>query len=170
MSKRNTPNVETMASISGCRISQLPMKYHNHSLGSPFKSKSTWDDILEKIEMKLDSWKIMHLSKVGRVTLIKSTVSNLPTYFLSPPRWPIAWRNCNAISKKWGWMKSLNSTCWNGLQFALPLKNEVWDLGLEIFQQSFVWKMVMEISPWTGALVKNLHCIDVWGPMGRVVF
>jgi hypothetical protein len=40
------------------------------------------NNIVEKIEHKLASWKIMYLSKGGS-TLIKSTLSNLPTYFLS---------------------------------------------------------------------------------------
>jgi hypothetical protein len=49
----------------------------------PFKAKSIWDDVVGKIERWLASWKMMYLSKDGRVTLIKSTLSNLTTYFLS---------------------------------------------------------------------------------------
>lgn len=41
------------------------------------------ESVIEKIEKRLASWKIMYLSKGGRLTLIKSTLSNLPTYFLS---------------------------------------------------------------------------------------
>jgi hypothetical protein len=37
---------------------------------------------VEKIECKLASWKMMYLSKGGRVTLIKSTLSNLLNIFL----------------------------------------------------------------------------------------
>lgn len=39
--------------------------------------------VIEKVERRLASWKRLYLSKGGRVTLIKSTLSNLPTYFLS---------------------------------------------------------------------------------------
>ena len=39
--------------------------------------------ILEKMERRLAEWKRLYLSKGGRVTLIKSTLSNFPTYFLS---------------------------------------------------------------------------------------
>jgi hypothetical protein len=42
-----------------------------------------WDDVIEKLERSLAGWKKMHLSEVGRITLIKSTLSNLPTYFIS---------------------------------------------------------------------------------------
>ena len=39
--------------------------------------------ILEKMERRLAGWKRLYLSKGCRFTLIKSTLSNLPTYFLS---------------------------------------------------------------------------------------
>jgi hypothetical protein len=39
--------------------------------------------VIEKIEHRLTSWKRLYLSKGGRVTLIKSTLANLPTYYLS---------------------------------------------------------------------------------------
>jgi hypothetical protein len=79
----NVINVEVLASILGCRVSSLPMKYLGLSLGALFKTKSIWDDIIEKIWCCLAGWKGMYLLKGGRVTLIKNTLSNLPTYFLS---------------------------------------------------------------------------------------
>ena len=39
--------------------------------------------ILEKIERKLAGQKNLYLSKRGRLTLLKSMLSGLPTYFLS---------------------------------------------------------------------------------------
>jgi hypothetical protein len=35
------------------------------------------------VEYKLASWKMMYLSKGGRVTLTKSTLANMPTYYMS---------------------------------------------------------------------------------------
>ena len=52
-------------------------------LGAPHKSPSIWNPILEKFEWKLAGWKKLYLSKGGRLTLLKSTLSSLPTYFLS---------------------------------------------------------------------------------------
>jgi hypothetical protein len=52
-------------------------------LGAPFKAKSSWDEVVGKIERRMASWKRLYLSKGGRVTLIKNTLFNLPTYFLS---------------------------------------------------------------------------------------
>jgi hypothetical protein len=50
----SVPNVEELAGVLGC-----------------------------KVEQRLAGWKRMYLSKGARVTLIKSTLSNLPTYYLS---------------------------------------------------------------------------------------
>jgi hypothetical protein len=73
-------NVDGLSSILGCGVSSLPLKYLGLSLGASFKAKSIWDGVLGKIERRFASWKRMYLSKGGRVTLIKSTLSNLPTY------------------------------------------------------------------------------------------
>ena len=73
------------------------MKYLGLPLGAKFKDKTIWNLILEKIEWRLAGWKHLHLSKGGRVTLIKSTLSNLPTYFLS--LFPIPTFVANRIEK-----------------------------------------------------------------------
>jgi hypothetical protein len=74
--------VDELAGILGCGVSS-PLKYLDLLLGAPFKAKSYWDEVVGKIERRLASWKRLYLSKGGRVTLIKSTLFNLPTYFLS---------------------------------------------------------------------------------------
>ena len=79
----HVPDLERLADILGCKTAQLPMNYLGLPLGAKFKSKTIWDPILEKMERKLAGWKRMYLSKGGRITLIKSTLSSLPTYFLS---------------------------------------------------------------------------------------
>jgi hypothetical protein len=59
------------------------MKYLGLPLGAKFKETTIWNPIIEKMERRLAGWKRLYLSKGGKVTLIKSTLSNLPTYFLS---------------------------------------------------------------------------------------
>ncbi|XP_022873622.1 uncharacterized protein LOC111392499 [Olea europaea var. sylvestris] len=76
-------NVEELAAILGCRVAELPMTYLGLPLGARFKSKHIWNSIIEKVERRLAGWKRMYLSKGGHLTLIKSTLSNLATYFLS---------------------------------------------------------------------------------------
>jgi hypothetical protein len=45
--------------------------------------KSIWAGVVERMEKRLAGWKRLYLSKGGRVTLIKSTLSSIPTYYLS---------------------------------------------------------------------------------------
>ena len=75
------PNVHVLAEILGCQIRSLPMTYLGMPLGAFHKSPTIRNSILEKIKRKLVSWK-MYLSKGGRLTLLKITLSSLPTYYL----------------------------------------------------------------------------------------
>ena len=76
-------NLEDLVGLLGCGQSSLPLKYLGLPLGAKFKDLSVWNPILERMERRLAGWKRMYLSKGGKVTLIKSSLSSLPTYFLS---------------------------------------------------------------------------------------
>ena len=77
----------------GCCIGSLSMSYLGMLLGANFKSKAIWNSILEKMEHKLAGWKSLYLSRGGRLTLLKSTLSSLPTYYLSLFTIPISVAN-----------------------------------------------------------------------------
>ena len=79
----DVPNLHELVEILGCSVSPLPLKYLGLPSGATFKDKMIWNPILEKMERRLARWKRLYLSKGGKVTLIKSTISSLPTYFLS---------------------------------------------------------------------------------------
>ena len=76
-------NIQSLASILQCRVVSLPMTYLGMPLGTSYKTASIWNLILERMEKKLSCWKRLYLSKGGRLTLLKSTLSGLPTYYLS---------------------------------------------------------------------------------------
>ena len=75
--------LDDLAELLYCRTGCLPLQYLGMPLGSSYKSVDVWNPILEKIERRLAGWKKLYLSKGGRLTLLKSTLSSLPTYFLS---------------------------------------------------------------------------------------
>ena len=77
------PNFEMLVDALGCKQGSLPMKYLGLPLGAKWKDRAVWNPIIEKVERRLARWKRLYLSKGGRLTLIKSTLSNLPTYLLS---------------------------------------------------------------------------------------
>ncbi|XP_059623077.1 uncharacterized protein LOC132266242 [Cornus florida] len=47
------------------------------------RNVGVWDLVIERVQRRLAGWKKQYLSKGGKVTLLKSTLSSLPTYFLS---------------------------------------------------------------------------------------
>jgi len=131
----------------------LPVKYLGLPLGASYKSTHIWDGVLEKIEHRLASWKMLYLSKGGRVTLIKSTLANVPTYFLSLfhlPRsvaarleklqWDFLWSGLGEESKvhlvKWSKVCSLISDGGLGIRNLLLFNQALlgkwlWRYGIE---------------------------------------
>ena len=80
-------NLDVLVGLLGCKQSSLTLKYLGLSLDAKFEL-SIWNPILEKMKRRLVVWKRLNLSKGGKVTLIKSSLSSLPTYFLSLLRIP----------------------------------------------------------------------------------
>jgi hypothetical protein len=76
-------DAEGLSRIFGCGVESLPLMYLGLPLGAPYRDPSIWNKVIEKMESKLARWKQMYLSNGGRLTLIKSTLSNIPTYYLS---------------------------------------------------------------------------------------
>jgi hypothetical protein len=76
-------DVDQLAGHLGCGTTNLPLKYLGLPLGASFKLKAMLRDLEDLMTRRLAHWKCLYLSKGGRVALIKSTLSNLPTYLLS---------------------------------------------------------------------------------------
>ena len=77
------PYIANMVNVLACKQGSFPMKYLGLPLGANVRDSSIWNPIIEKVERRLAGWKRLYLSKGGKVNLIKSTLSNLPTYFIS---------------------------------------------------------------------------------------
>ena len=74
-------NVEELAKELGCKF---PTSYLGLPLGAKHKAVGVWDSIEERFRKRLASWKIQYISKEGgAATLIRSTLSSLPIYYLS---------------------------------------------------------------------------------------
>ena len=110
------------------------MKYLGMPLGTSFKTASIWNPILEKMEKKLSRWKHLYLSKGGRLMLLKSTLSSLPTYFLSLFTIPKAMATrLESIQRNflWGLLRGVsNILWWLGKMCVYPSRWVVW--GLEV--------------------------------------
>ena len=76
-------NVEDLACEIMCKVGKLPSSYLGLPLGASYKSVVVWDGVEERFHKKLLLWKRQYLSKGGRLTLLRSTLANLPIYFMS---------------------------------------------------------------------------------------
>ena len=81
-------NLVELASELGCNIGSLPTSYLGLPLGAKHKALGVWDPIEERFRKRLAAWKSQYISKGGRITLIRSTLSSLPIYHLSLFRMP----------------------------------------------------------------------------------
>ncbi|GFY83371.1 hypothetical protein Acr_03g0001450 [Actinidia rufa] len=76
-------NLRSLVAMLGCNAGSLPTTYLGLPLGSSYKSKYVRGAVANRFERRLASWRRQYLSKGGKGTLIKSILSNMPTYFLS---------------------------------------------------------------------------------------
>ncbi|KAG6752701.1 hypothetical protein POTOM_042737 [Populus tomentosa] len=73
------------AQLLRCKQDQLPLMYLRLPISGNLGRATLWNHILRNINCQLASWKGMFLSTRGRLCLIKSVLSNLPstTYLCS---------------------------------------------------------------------------------------
>ncbi|XP_059626700.1 uncharacterized protein LOC132269503 [Cornus florida] len=76
-------DMEELASALGCGVSSFPISYLGLPSGASARIVGAWDSVVERVERRLARWKKQYPSKGGGVTLLKSTLSSLPAYFLS---------------------------------------------------------------------------------------
>ncbi|MFS8023979.1 putative RNA-directed DNA polymerase [Helianthus anomalus] len=73
----------SFASILKCEVGQTPFSYLGIPIGVNMKRAKFWDPVINKIKSKLSKWKARYLSFAGRVSLAKSVLGSIPSYFLS---------------------------------------------------------------------------------------
>lgn len=58
-------NMETLTNILGGEVGALPTTYLGMPLGAKSKSSEIWNNVIEKCEKKLSTWKRQYLSWVA---------------------------------------------------------------------------------------------------------
>ncbi|GJZ15913.1 RNA-directed DNA polymerase, eukaryota [Tanacetum coccineum] len=82
--------VSNMANSIGCGAGIFPIKYLGVPVGCNMTRCANWSVIIKKFSSKLASWKARLLSVGGRLSLIKSVLGHLPTYYMSIYLMPIS--------------------------------------------------------------------------------
>lgn len=76
-------SLDLFAAIMGCKLDTFPSSYFGLPLYLNREPEFVWSPILEKMEKNLSPWKAKYFSLGGRITLIQSSLANLPIYFKS---------------------------------------------------------------------------------------
>jgi hypothetical protein len=132
-------SMQPLADLLCCRIGVLPILYLGMPLGAQYKALNVWNLALEKIERWLASWQTLYLSKGGRLTLLKSTLASLPTYFLSLFTIPVS------VARRIE--KLQRNFLWGGMGDALKYHLVSWD-------------QICSAIPYGGLGVKNLKVFN----------
>ncbi|KAJ0427646.1 putative RNA-directed DNA polymerase [Helianthus annuus] len=81
--------VSDMAYVLRCRAGSFPFRYLGLLVGANMNLVKNWDPVIKLFKNRLSIWKAKTLSFGGRITLIKSVLSALPTYFFSLYKAPL---------------------------------------------------------------------------------
>ncbi|KAJ0471319.1 putative RNA-directed DNA polymerase [Helianthus annuus] len=85
----NEDEVLSMAQLLRCRQGTFPFKHLGLLVGANMNLARNWKPVVEIFQRRLSIWKAKTLSYGGRITLIKSVLNALPTYYLSLFKAPI---------------------------------------------------------------------------------
>lgn len=87
-----------------CERGVLPVTYLSIHISGRRPRKQDWEGLISRIRKRLASWKVKHLSIGGRLTLVNSVLTALPTYWMSLfrlPSWVI--KEINRIRRDFLW-------------------------------------------------------------------
>ncbi|KAJ0921865.1 putative reverse transcriptase zinc-binding domain-containing protein [Helianthus annuus] len=75
--------VQQMASYLRCKKGTFPFIHLGLPIGANMNLARNWKSVVDVFRNRLSIWKAKTLSYGGRITLIKSVLNSLPTYYLS---------------------------------------------------------------------------------------
>nr|GEX33594.1 RNA-directed DNA polymerase, eukaryota [Tanacetum cinerariifolium] len=76
-------DVQHMAENFGCISNNLPFTYLGVKVSANMMRLNSWSDVVKKVSNKLSNWKAKTLFVGGRLTLLKSILGEIPTYYMS---------------------------------------------------------------------------------------
>lgn len=79
---------QAVAGTLQCNVGLLPVTYLSIPISGRRPRKQEWDGLILKVRRRLAMWKLKHISLGGRLTLVNSMLSAIPTFWMSMFRLP----------------------------------------------------------------------------------
>ena len=162
----NVDNLNQLACELGCRVGSLPSSYLRLPLGSKMNSTRVWEGIEEKIRRRLAAWKRQYISKGGRLTLIRSTLSNMPIYLLPLFRMPKSVKSrLEKIQRDFMWeggstVRKIHLVNWNSVSWGKDkggLGIRKLDLLNRALLGKWAWRFVVEDESMWRSCIKTKY-------------
>ncbi|XP_021990937.1 uncharacterized protein LOC110887668 [Helianthus annuus] len=101
---KSVEEVGLKASELGCQAGVAPFTYLGIKVGANLNRVSSWEPVVNVFKSRLTRWKSKVLSIGGRLTLIKSVLVSLPSYYFSLFKAPVGVINVlEGLIKKFLW-------------------------------------------------------------------
>ncbi|GJZ83149.1 hypothetical protein Tco_0648322 [Tanacetum coccineum] len=166
----HTHELNSMADSIGCQASQLPCTYLGLPIGANMSRCSNWSPLIERFNKRLSKWKCKTLSYGGRLTLIKSVLGSLGSYYFSTYKAPTTIINkLESIRRNffWGGNSEERKIAWIAWdKFIAPLAQGGLNIGiLKVLNQAMLakwwWRFLKEENAlWTKVIA------SIYGPHG----
>lgn len=119
--------VDAKARVLGCRSGTTPFCYLGIKVGANMSRINNWDPVVKVFKTRLSNWKASSLSIGGRLTLIKSVLQSLPSYYFSMFEAPVGVVNTlEGLIRKflWGGNGDVRKLHWVGWdKVSRPIKS-----------------------------------------------
>lgn len=158
--------VESIAGVLGCRVGIGSIPYLGLNIGGRVKGKDAWSEVVDKMLKKLKGWESRLVSMGGRATLVKSTLSAIPIYWLS--FFPIpkgVEEKIRSLQCKyfWGGNESTKKIAWLSWDDICKSKREG-GLGMKLLNvfnrallSKWVWRFLVEDNRLWVKVIRSRH-------------
>ncbi|KAL0407592.1 UNVERIFIED_CONTAM: putative mitochondrial protein [Sesamum latifolium] len=154
--------IQCIQQVTGFRLKYLPITYLGAPLFKGNKKGVLFDDLVQKIKNRISGWEKALLSHGGRLQLIKSVLSAMPTYLLQtlkPPKF-ITERIDRIFNKFfWGSFGNQKRMIWSSWE-SVCYPTEEGGFGvrklddvIEAFQHKLWWRFRNQQSLWSRFLL-----------------
>ncbi|KAM0033324.1 putative RNA-directed DNA polymerase [Helianthus debilis subsp. tardiflorus] len=162
----NSEEVSSKVDALGCKSGGFPFVYLGIKVGANMNRVANWDPVVDIFRRRLSKWKAATLSIAGRVTLIKSVLDSLPTYYFSLFKAPVSVIDkLEGLMRRFLWggsgeVKKMSWVSWEAV--TKPIKEG--GLGLSILKVDneallikWLWRYFTENQSLWRKVIDSLH-------------